>query len=94
MFLCTSDLILNYAVNETTHDHIIFYSMESYDEIWANRILLAALYKMESHILCFQWDWHIFQKCKALFYLAEAVYCLRILKPNVGSAVSNFNCLC
>lgn len=38
MFLCASDLLLNYAVKRKQHDdHVIFYAMESSDEICANK---------------------------------------------------------
>lgn len=38
MFLCPSDPPLNYAVKmKTTRDHIIFYVMESDDEICADK---------------------------------------------------------
>lgn len=33
-------------------------------------------------------------KCKAVFYLAEAVYCLCVYKPNTAIALSNFNASC
>lgn len=59
------------------------YCMESYDEMWANTECLnfVRCIVQKWKVIYFQWDWHISEKCKAMFYLAEAVYCLRILKP-------------
>lgn len=92
VFSCPPELILNRAVNETTHNYIILYFMERWWHF--GRLCKLPCIEWKNNTLCFQWDWHIARQCKAMLFLDEAVDGLNISKPNVESAVSKFNCLC